>query len=220
MSIDSLKPLFFLKDSKPNEIMPLSLRSLKYTQMFRNVHAISDYFQPKNFTTSSSFLEVFTIPFKHWTAPGKGDPLLLTSVLEALLWSYLWVRNPGAMGFIHLESRPQLLPSNLPAGYPGTCPCKALILLPELALKASPFKVDFSPQLEIPQPEEGPRALIWRRRALMEHGLAGSQGHVSMRTLAEQDWCWGRKRSPRQSGQLSLLCPVQHRPPKTQRILP
>lgn len=106
MSIDSLKPLFFLKDSKPNEIMPLSLRSLKYTQMFRNVHAISDHFQPKNFTTSSSFLEVFTIPFKHWTAPGKRDPLLLASVLEALLWSSLWVRNPGAMGFIHLESGP------------------------------------------------------------------------------------------------------------------
>ena len=42
--------------------------------MFRNVHAISDHIQPKNFTTSSCFLEVFTIPFKSLDSTWQEGP--------------------------------------------------------------------------------------------------------------------------------------------------
>ena len=143
----------------------------------------------------------------HWTAPGKRDPLLLASVLEALLWSSLRVRNPGAMGFIHLESGLQPLPSNLPAGYPGTCnSLKSPDPTSRACMESKPLRGRFQP------PATDSSARIGAKGIDLEEESANGTGRARLTWRQEEE---------SQTGQLSSLCHVQHRSPKTQRkILP
>lgn len=71
--------------------------------MFRDMPAVSDHIQPKNFTTGSVSWKCsnsIQITGQHLAR----DPVLLASVLEALVLSE--GKESRAMGFIHLSLGP------------------------------------------------------------------------------------------------------------------